>query len=212
MDLNLISEKLQAGRAKEVKALVQQALDEGVDALTILNEGLMAGMAVVGEKFKNGEAFVPEVLVSARAMSKGAELLKPVLAGAGVKAAGKACIGSVKGDLHDVGKNLVKMMLEAKGLEVIDLGTDVPPEKFVETVREQGCQLVCCSALLTTTMNVMRDVVEAFKAAGLRDRVRIMIGGAPITEAFCHEIGADVYTADAARCSDAAVELARQVA
>ncbi len=212
MDISLISEKIQAGRAKEVKALVQQALDEGMDPNKILNEGLMAGMAVIGVRFKNGEAFVPEVLVAARAMNKGAEILKPVLAAAGVKASGKACIGTVKGDLHDVGKNLVKMMLESKGLEVIDLGTDVPPEKFVEAARDQGCKLVCCSALLTTTMPVMRDVVEAFKAAGLRDKVRIMVGGAPITDAYCKEIGADMYTPDAASCSDGAVKLINEVA
>ena len=211
MELSLISEKIQAGRAKEVKALVQQALDEGIDPNRILNEGLMAGMAVIGERFKNGEAFVPEVLVAARAMNKGAEILKPVLAAAGVKSSGKACIGTVKGDLHDVGKNLVTMMLESKGLEVIDLGTDVPPEKFVEAARDQNCKLVCCSALLTTTMPVMRDVVEAFKAAGLRDKVRIMVGGAPITDAYCKEIGADMYTPDAASCSDGAVELIKEV-
>ena len=210
MNLNEISEKLQMGRAKEVKALVQQALDEGVPALSILKEGLMAGMAVVGEKFKNGEAFVPEVLVAARAMSKGAEVLKPKLVEAGVKATGKVCIGTVKGDLHDVGKNLVKMMLESKGLEVIDLGTDVAPETFVATAQEQGCDIVCCSALLTTTMGVMRDVVKATEAAGLRGKVKIMIGGAPITEAYCREIGADAYTEDAARCSDLAVEFCQK--
>ena len=212
MELKEISEKLQAGRAKDVKALVQQALDEGVPALKILEEGLMAGMAVVGEKFKNGEAFVPEVLVAARAMSRGAEVLKPKLAEAGVKATGKVCIGTVKGDLHDVGKNLVRMMMESKGLEVIDLGTDVAPETFVSTAKEQGCSIICCSALLTTTMGVMRDVVQAVRAAGLEGRVKVMIGGAPITEAYCREIGADVYTEDAARCADRAVELCREVA
>ena len=207
MELSLISEKIQAGRAKEVKALVQQALDEGIDPNRILNEGLMAGMAVIGERFKNGEAFVPEVLVAARAMNKGAEILKPVLAAAGVKSSGKACIGTVKGDLHDVGKNLVKMMLESKGLEVIDIGTDVPPDAFIKTAQEQNCAVICCSALLTTTMEVMRDVVKAAEAAGIRDKVKIMIGGAPITEAFCKEVGADYYTSDAARCADVAAEI-----
>ena len=211
MELSLISEKIQAGRAKEVKALVQQALDEGIDPNRILNEGLMAGMAVIGERFKNGEAFVPEVLVAARAMNKGAEILKPHLAAEGTKATGRVCLGTVQGDYHDVGKNLVKMMLESKGLEVIDLGTDVPPEKFVEAARDQNCKLVCCSALLTTTMPVMRDVVEAFKAAGLRDKVRIMVGGAPITDAYCKEIGADYYTSDAARCADVAAEICRSL-
>ncbi len=209
MDLNLISERLQAGKAKEVKALVQQALDEGVPALTILEEGLMSGMNAVGVRFKNGEAYVPEVLVAARAMSKGAEVLKSKLAEEGVRATGRVCLGTVKGDLHDVGKNIVKMMLESKGLEVIDLGTDVPPEAFVKTVQEQNCQIVCCSALLTTTMGVMGEVVKAFEAAGIRDKVKIMVGGAPVSEAFAKEIGADVYTADAARCAEAAVEICK---
>lgn len=207
MDLSLISEKTQAGRAKEVVALVQQALDEGVPAQQILEAGLMAGMDIIGMKFKNGEAFIPEMLVAARAMNKGAALLKPHLVQAGVKASGKVCLGTVQGDLHDVGKNIVKMMLESKGLEVIDLGTDVPPEAFVKTAREQGCRIICCSALLTTTMDVMRDVVEATKAAGIREKVAIMIGGAPITSAFCEEIGADYYTPDAASCAEVAARI-----
>ncbi len=206
MELQEIAEKIQQGRAKDVQALVQQALDEGVPALKILNEGLMAGMAVIGERFKNGEAFVPEVLIAARAMNRGSALLKPHLASEGVKASGRACIGTVRGDLHDIGKNLVKMMMESKGLEVVDLGTDVAPETFVSTAKEQGCDIICCSALLTTTMPVMREVVEAAKAAGIRDRVKIMIGGAPITEAYCREVGADRYTPDAASCADAAAE------
>ena len=207
MDLNEISLKLQAGKAKDVKALVQQAIDEGVSATQILEEGLLSGMSVIGEKFKNNEIFVPEVLVAARAMSKGAELLKPLLAEEGAKAAGKVCIGTVQGDLHDIGKSLVKMMLEGKGLEVVDLGTDVAPEAFVKAVQEEGCQIVCCSALLTTTMGVMKDVVSALEAAGLRDKVKVMIGGAPITDEFCKKIGADVYTPDAASAADAAVAL-----
>ncbi len=202
MEMKTISEALQEGRAKQVVALVEQALNEGVSAQTILEEGLMAGMNVVGEAFKNGEAFVPEVLVAARAMNMGAALLKPHLAAAGVKAAGKAVIGTVKGDLHDVGKNLCKMMLEAKGLEVIDLGTDVTPEQFVQTAIEKNCNLICCSALLTTTMGVMRDVVAAVQAAGICDRVKIMVGGAPVTEAYCQAIGADAYTPNAACCAD----------
>ena len=208
MDLNQISEALQEGRAKQVTALVQQALDEGISAQRILEEGLMAGMNVVGEAFKNGEAFVPEVLVAARAMNFGAALLKPKLAAEGVKTIGKAVIGTVKGDLHDVGKNLCKMMLEAKGLEVIDLGTDVPPEKFVQTAIEQKCEIICCSALLTTTMGVMADVVKAADAAGIRDRVKIMVGGAPVTAAYCQSIGADVYTPNAACCADWAASVA----
>ena len=206
MDLHEISVQLQAGKAKIVKTLVQQAIDEGIPAQQILEEGLLDGMNVIGEKFKNNEVFVPEVLVAARAMSMGAALLKPLLAAEGVKASGRVCIGTVKGDLHDIGKNLVKMMLEGKGLEVVDLGTDVSPETFVQTAKEQNCQIICCSALLTTTMNVMGDVVKAAEAAGIRDQVKIMVGGAPVTEAFCQQIGADAYTSDAASAADKAVE------
>ena len=205
MILQDISLKLQAGKAKDVKALVQQAIDEGIPAKQILEEGLLSGMNVIGEKFKNNEVFVPEVLVAARAMNMGVNLIKPLLADAGVKATGKVCIGTVKGDLHDIGKNLVKMMLEGKGLEVVDLGTDVSPETFVQTAREQNCQIICCSALLTTTMGVMGDVVKAAEAAGIRDSVKIMVGGAPVTEAFCRQIGADAYTLDAASAADKAV-------
>ena len=207
MILQDISLKLQAGKAKDVKVLVQQAIDEGIPAKQILEEGLLSGMNVIGEKFKNNEVFVPEVLVAARAMNMGASLLKPLLAAEGVKATGKVCIGTVKGDLHDIGKNLVKMMLEGKGLEVIDLGTDVAPETFINTARDEHCQLICCSALLTTTMGAMADVVEAAKEAGIRDQVKIMVGGAPVTEAFCKQIGADAYTPDAATAAEVAVQL-----
>lgn len=210
--LNEISENLQKGKAKVVKELVQQAIDEKVPVRDILEQGLLHGMGVIGEKFKNNEVYVPEVLVAARAMNMGAALLKPLIAEEGIDSLGKACIGTVKGDLHDIGKNLVKMMLEGKGLEVIDLGTDVPPEKFVEAAQDQGCQIICCSALLTTTMGVMEDVVKAFEAAGLRDQVKIMIGGAPVTEAYCQQIGADCYTPDAATAADAAAEFCRNMA
>ena len=210
MDMNEISLQLQAGKAKIVKTLVQQAIDEGIPAQTILEEGLLAGMNVIGEKFKNNEVFVPEVLVAARAMNMGATLLKPLLAADGVKANGKVCIGTVKGDLHDIGKNLVKMMLEGKGLEVIDLGTDVAPETFVQTAKEQGCQVICCSALLTTTMSVMGDVVKAAEAAGIRQSVKIMIGGAPVTESFCNQIGADAFTPDATSAAEKAVAFCAQ--
>lgn len=203
--LEEISQNLQSGKAKIVKGLVQQAIDEGIPAQQILEEGLLSGMNVIGEKFKNNEIFVPEVLVAARAMNMGAGLLKPLLAQEGVRASGKVCIGTVKGDLHDIGKNLVKMMLEGKGLEVIDLGTDVAPETFVKTAEEQNCQVICCSALLTTTMGVMGDVVKAAQEAGIRDKVKIMVGGAPVTQAFCDQIGADAYTSDAASAADQAV-------
>ena len=205
MNLNEISLQLQAGKAKIVKTLVQEALDAGVPAQQILEEGLLAGMSVVGEQFKNNEIFVPEVLVAARAMNQGVALLKAKLAEGGVAAKGKACIGTVKGDLHDIGKNLVKMMLESKGIEVIDLGVDVAPETFVQTAKEQCCQIICCSALLTTTMVVMGDVVKALEEAGIRDDVKVMIGGAPVTEDFCKQIGADAYTPDAASAADLAV-------
>ena len=202
-----ISENLQRGKAKIVKQLVQQAIDEGIPAGQILEEGLLSGMNIVGEKFKANEIFVPEVLVAARAMNMGTTLLKPLLAQSGVKATGKVCIGTVKGDLHDIGKNLVRMMMEGKGLEVVDLGVDVSPEQFIDAVKNDGCQIICCSALLTTTMGVMSDVVEAAKAAGIRDSVKIMVGGAPVTEAFCQQVGADCYTADAASAAEAAVKL-----
>lgn len=210
--LNEISENLQRGKAKIVKELVQQAIDEGIPARDILEEGLLAGMDVVGEKFKKNEVFVPEVLVAARAMNMGTTLLKPLLAEGGVEAVGKVCIGTVRGDLHDIGKNLVKMMMEGKGLEVVDLGTDVSPEIYVKTAIEQNCQIICCSALLTTTMPVMGQVVEEAEKAGIRDKVKIMIGGAPVTEAFCNQIGADKYTADAASAADAAVAFCREIA
>ena len=207
--LNEISAQVQIGKSKIVKDLVQKAIDEGVNAEEILNDGLLAGMSVIGEKFKNGEAYVPQVLVAARAMNMGVELLKPLLAESGVKATGKVCIGTVLGDLHDIGKNLVKMMMEGKGLEVIDLGTDVPAEKFVETAINENCQVICCSALLTTTMSVMEDVVKAAEAAGIRDKVKIMIGGAPVNEEYRAKIGADCYTVDAASAADAAVEFCK---
>ena len=210
MDLHEISVQLQAGKARMVKTLVQQAIDEGVPAQKILEEGLLDGMGIIGEKFKNNEIFVPEVLVAARAMSMGANLLKPLLAAEGVKASGRVCIGTVKGDLHDIGKNLVKMMLEGKGLDVIDLGTDVSAETFIQTAKDQNCQIICCSALLTTTMGVMADVVKAAEAAGIRDQVKIMVGGAPVTDAFCKQIGADAYTSDAASAADKAVEFCNQ--
>ena len=210
MILQDISTQLQAGKAKIVKELVQQAIDEGIPAQEILEQGLLAGMNVIGEKFKNNEVYVPEVLIAARAMNQGTALLKPLLAQDGVKAAGKVCIGTVKGDLHDIGKNIVKMMMEGKGLEVIDLGTDVAPETFIQTAVDQNCQIICCSALLTTTMGVMADVVKAAEAAGIRDKVKIMVGGAPVTDTFCKQIGADAYTSDAASAADCAVAFCRE--
>jgi len=207
--LNEISENLQRGKAKIVKELVAQAVEEGISPEIILNEGLLAGMNIVGEKFKTNEIYVPEVLVAARAMNMGTQILKPLLAANGVTANGKVCIGTVQGDLHDIGKNLVKMMMEGKGLEVVDLGTDVSPETFVQTAIEQNCRVICCSALLTTTMSVMEEVVKKAEEAGIRDKVKIMIGGAPVSEDYCKKIGADCYTVDAASAADAAVEFCK---
>ncbi len=204
--LNDISENIQHGKRKIVVALVQQALDEGVPAESILNDGLLAGLDILGEKFRNNEVFVPEVLVAARAMNAGTALLKPYLA-SDASAKGKVVIGTVKGDLHDIGKNLIRMMFEGKGFEVIDLGVDVPAEKFVETAKNEKCDIIALSALLTTTMPGMAEVVEKAKEAGIRDQVKIMIGGAPVTQAFCDEIGADAYTTDAASAANRALEL-----
>ena len=202
--LNEISGFLQQGRAKNVKELVQKAIDEGIGAKEILEEGLLAGMSIIGNKFKNNEVYVPEVLIAARAMTAGTDILKPYLKSEGVKATGKVVIGTVKGDLHDIGKNLVRMMMEGKGLEVIDLGVDVSAQKFVEAAIAEKAQIIACSALLTTTMNEMKSVVDEANLKGIRDKVTIMVGGAPITEAFCQSIGADKYTADAASAADEA--------
>jgi len=205
--LNEISTNLQQGKAKVVKELVQQAIDEGMDVKVILDEGLLSGMSIIGEKFKNNEVYVPEVLIAARAMNAGSALLKPLLAAGGVKAKGKVVIGTVKGDLHDIGKNLVKMMMEGKGLEVYDLGVDVSPEQFIEKANEYGAQIIACSALLTTTMTEMKNVVEGVKNAGLRDKYTIMIGGAPVTDNFCKQVGADIYTPDAASAANEAARV-----
>jgi corrinoid protein of di/trimethylamine methyltransferase len=203
--LNQISEALQKGQAPAVKEMCQKALNDGLNAKEILEGGLMDGMGIVGDKFKKNEVFVPEVLIAARAMNAGIEILKPLMVDAGVEAAGKVVIGTVKGDLHDIGKNLVKIMMEGKGFDVIDLGTDVSAEKFLETVKTENADIICCSALLTTTMTYMKDIVNAFEEDGQRDNVTIMVGGAPVTQNFCDTIGADVYSADAASAADAAL-------
>jgi len=204
--LNEISVALQNGKAKIVKELVGQALSEGLSAKEILQEGLLPGMDIIAVKFKNNDVYVPEVLISARAMNAGSELLKPYLAESGVKPLGKAVLGTVKGDLHDIGKNIVRMMLEGKGIEVIDLGVDVPPEKFIEAIKAEKPEIVAMSALLTTTMDSMREAIEAFKEAGVRDDVIVMVGGAPLTQEYCNQIGADIYAADAASAADVAKE------
>ena len=198
-----ISTALQAGKQKIVAELVEKAIVEKLPAQEILDKGLLSGMDIIGEKFKNNDVYVPEVLVAARAMNTGAALLKPLLAESGAKAVGKVAIGTVKGDLHDIGKNLVKLMLEVKGLEVVDLGVDVTAEKFLEAYKEHKVDAVALSALLTTTMQEMKTVIEMFKEAGVRDEVIIMVGGAPISESFKDSIGADIYTPDAASAADA---------
>lgn len=201
-----ISEYLQKGRAKNVKALVQQALDEGLDAKTILDEGLLGGMMTVGGKFKRNEVFVPEVLVAARAMNAGMAILEPKLVEIGNEPVGKAVIGTVKGDLHDIGKNLVGMMLKGAGFEVCDLGVDVEPEVYIAKAEEIGADIIGMSALLTTTMPNMKDLVDLLQEKGLRDKYIVMIGGAPVNETFAQEIGADFYTPDAASAAETAKE------
>lgn len=203
--LNDISTLLQQGRAPKVKEKVQEALDQGISAKDILEEGLLSGMSVIGEKFKNNEVYVPEVLIAARAMNAGVALLKPYLVDAGVEAKGTVVIGTVKGDLHDIGKNLVKMMMEGKGLNVVDLGVDVSAEQFVSAAKENNADIIACSALLTTTMTEMKNVVDAVKAESLD--VKVMVGGAPVTQNFCDSIGANSYTPDAASAADAALAL-----
>ena len=205
-----IGEALEKGKRKLVVQYVQQALDEGVAPQTILTEGLLPGMDRVGVKFRDNEIFVPEVLVAARAMGAGTELLKPLLAEGEGSSLGTAVIGTVKGDLHDIGKNLVKMMMESKGFEVIDLGTDVAPETFIETAIKEDCQLICISALLTTTMSGMEEVVKAAEAAGIHGKVKIMVGGAPLTGGFADMIGADAYTPDATTAAEVALQFCAQ--
>lgn len=205
--LQELSLNVEKGKRKVIPGLVQQALDEGIDPNVILNEGMIDAMSRVGEAFRDGKIFVPEMLIAAKAMQAGVATLKPALAAGGAVSRGKIILGTVAGDLHDIGKNLVKMMMEGKGLEVVDLGTDVAPEAFIQAAVDQGCQIICCSALLTTTMGVMADVVQQAGAADIRDKVKIMVGGAPVTQAFCDQIGADRYTSDAASAADAAVQM-----
>lgn len=197
------------GKAKAIAGAVQEALDAGCDPSDILNKGMIAAMDEVGAKFKSGEIFVPEMLVAARAMKKGVEVLKPHLATGVAGAAGKIIIGTVAGDLHDIGKNLVAMMMESAGFEVVDLGVDVAKEKFIEAYEANPeTKIVCCSALLTTTMPALRDAVALLNDAPFRSKIKVMVGGAPITQEFADEIGADAYTEDAASAAQRAKELA----
>lgn len=203
-DLNAISEQLQKGKSKIVKQLVAEAIEEGLEPKEILDKGLLAGMMIIGEKFKNNEVFVPEVLIAARALNNGLTVLEPKLLEDNVQPVGKVVIGTVKGDLHDIGKNLVTMMLKGAGFEVVDLGVDVLPETFVDKAEEYNADVICMSALLTTTMPQMKEVVEELQERSLRDKYIVMIGGAPVTDNFAKEIGADYYTPDAATAAQTA--------
>ena len=203
-----ISSAVQRGKRKEVGPLVEQAIAEGCSPEDILNKGLVAAMSVIGEKFSAGEVFVPEMLIAARSMNAGTKVLKPYLSAEGSEPLGKAVIGTVKGDQHDIGKNLVRMMIEGKGIEVYDLGVDIPAEQFVTFLQEHDdVDIVCCSALLTTTVPEINTTIRAIEEAGLRDKVKIMIGGAPVTQTYADEVGADAYTVDAGAAANKAVEL-----
>lgn len=208
--LSEISAFLQQGRAAKVKDCVQQALDEEVPTEEILEKGLMDGMNTVGQDFKQNKVFVPEVLIAARAMTKGIEVLRPYLVAEGIEEKGTVVIGTVKGDLHDIGKNLVHMMMEGKGLRVINLGVDVSVEQYLDAAQEHNANVIICSVLLTTTRSEMKAVVDAVKASPLAGKVKVMIGGAPVTQAYCDVIGADCYTPDAASAADAALAFCMQ--
>ena len=205
-DLQGIADAIIKGDRDTTSAKVEEAIKEKVPAGQILNQGLMAGMGIIGERFKKNEVYVPEVLIAARAMKAGMELLQPLLSEAGIEPVGRVVLGTVKGDLHDIGKNLVRMMLQGGGFEVIDCGIDVSPEKYVEAIKKSGAKVLALSALLTTTMPQMAEVIKALKEAGISD-VKIMIGGAPVTQAYADEIGADGYAPDAASAVDTAKEL-----
>ncbi|MBS3970377.1 MAG: corrinoid protein [Clostridia bacterium] len=197
-----LSNAVISGNEAKVKELTKSLVDQGVDPLEIINQGLVAGMTVVGTRFKAGDMFVPEVLMAARSMHGGMDIVKPLIADADVPTKGKVVIGTVKGDLHDIGKNLVGMMMESAGYQVVNLGVDVPPEKFVEAVKEHNPHFVAMSALLTTTMLAMKDTIEVLKEEGLRDKVKCIIGGAPVSQEFADEIGADGYAPDAASATE----------
>lgn len=204
VDLQALADNIIRGKKNPAVELVQQAIAEGVDPQSVISDGLIAGMAVVGTKFKANEFYVPEVLIAARAMKECMALLKPLLAETGAKPVGTVVIGTVKGDLHDIGKNLVAMMLQGNGFEVVDLGVDITPEKFIDAAKEHQADAVALSALLTTTMPSMKQTIDAFEEAGIRSNVKIMIGGAPVTQKYAEEIGADGYAPDAASAVDVA--------
>lgn len=200
-DFNRITESVISGDTGQVVSLVQAAIDDGTEAAAILNQGLIHGMDIVGEKMQSGEMFIPEVLMSAQSMGEAVEILKPLLGEEAGSSAGTIILGTVKGDLHDIGKNLVKMMLESAGFNVIDLGVDVAPEKFNDAIKEHKADIVALSALLTTTMPMMKQTVEGIASEGLREQVKIIVGGAPVSQAFADEIQADGYAPDAGSAS-----------
>ncbi len=203
-----LSAALQKGKTKDVAALTQQALDEGIAPLDVLDKGLMPGMDIIGERFKNNDIFIPEVLIAARAMAAGTDVLRPLLVGESAQNKGVVVIGTIKDDLHDIGKNLVRMMMESKGLTVIDLGVNVAPEKFLEEAIKNDAQIIACSTLLTTTMAFMKDLVNLVKGSERADKTVVMLGGAPVNQGFCDTIGADCYTPDASTAAEAALKLA----
>lgn len=207
VDLKEIAENIIQGKAPQVKELVQKGVDEGQDVAKILNEGLLGGMSVVGDKFKKDEFFIPEVLIAARAMKAGMEVIRPLLAEKDIKGAGTIVLGTARGDLHDIGKNLVGMMLEGAGFEVVDLGVDVSAEKCIETAKEKNADIIGVSALLTTTMPAMKEVIKALNNSKLKGKVKVMIGGAPVTQSYADEVGADGYAPNAASAVDKAKEL-----
>ncbi|MGD8539729.1 MAG: corrinoid protein [Candidatus Aminicenantes bacterium] len=205
--LDKIADEVQKGDSEAVEALVNEAISQDIPADTIMGDGLVEGMNIVSEKFKNNECFIPEVLVSAKAMTIGLRILKPLLAEKNVKPLGKAIIGTIQGDLHDIGKNIVGMLLQGAGFEIIDLGADVHVSRFLESAKARDVDLIGMSALLTTTMVNMKAVIDGLQKAGIRDRVKVIIGGAPITQAFADQIGADGYATDAATGVDVAKKL-----
>ena len=207
VSLQELSDSVISGNAPKTEELTKLAIGEGVEPAKILNDGLIAAMGVVGEKFKNNEFYVPEMLIAARAMKLGLKVLKPLLVETGIKPIGIFVVGTVKGDLHDIGKNLVAMMMEGAGFQVVDLGVDVSPEKYIAAVKEHSAELVGISALLTTTMVNMQQVVDSFKAEGLKESVKIMVGGAPLTQNYADEIGADGFAPDAGSVVDLAKKL-----
>lgn len=212
MNLTEISTAVEQGRGKKVKELVTQAVDEGISAKVILDEGLISAMSNIGEKFRLNQVYVPEMLVAARAMSMGLSILEPLLTATGVKPIGKIVIGTVRGDLHDIGKNLVAMMLKGMGATIYDLGVDVHEQAFIDKAQEVDADIICLSALLTTTMPAMEDVIKEFEKAGVRSKYCFMIGGAPVSETYAQQIGADIYTSNASDAAESAKAylLARQ--